>query len=107
MKGLVVSFETARRLKEAGWNAETRFAMWPANGTVLMNVSWEPDMGDMYLPAPTAQEISDQLPDGACVVNYGDKWSAFIWPGSMQREKGEVADTMAEALASLWLKLKV
>src|SRR4051812_39891617 len=51
---------------------------------------------------PTAQEIADQFRDSGelRMLYYGGRWSA-VNHGTMGK-----SDTMAEALAELWLKLK-
>ena len=108
MENNVVTFETAKKLKAAGFPQETYFA-WIGNDVRHMpsgaRTEREPAL-------PTAQEIADQLPDGYYAVrdkvdyshNPG-QWLAWCSEGIYDDGFEIRGNTMAEALAALWLKL--
>jgi hypothetical protein len=106
MKRNVVTRETARKLKAAGFPG---VSMWHYSEgmTPSDELFFTQSNGLMQLDivAPTAQEIADQLPGFWSVVNskvMSNYHAAYH--GSSDRVNAD-ADTMAEALALLWLQL--
>lgn len=104
MERNVVALETARRLEEAGWDSPTAFG-WSMD----TNFKWLLTEGKGVHVAPTAQEIADQIPKGKTLMRsrITNKWSAWD-AGSKNDIATTVGDgnTMAEALAEVWLKLR-
>jgi hypothetical protein len=106
----VVTLETGKKLKELGFpQTETMFEYWQD-----MAEAWQPIRLAVVHPirpviaAPTAQEIADELP------NMWNMWTnAFETDPDLQQQysvEGSLggwanADTMAEALAALWLAI--
>lgn len=103
MESLVVTLETAEKLKAAGF-PHTQW-VW-ADDMVLHFMIAPPDS----FPAPTAQEIADQLPPPLDLQTNGEQWFAWHQDGDGLSEVtddiGADGDTMSEALAALWLKLQ-
>ncbi|HVN12026.1 MAG TPA: hypothetical protein VMT69_08025 [Kineosporiaceae bacterium] len=112
MEDLVVSLETARKLKAAGFDQDTRFT-WQqgrplAAGNFHLRVgdgaedAGHVDQGERYA-APTAEEIASRLPDdGFALLRLPRATSPRYRSNSFTRSCE--ADTMAEALAGLYLK---
>lgn len=109
MENNVVTLETAKRLKAAGFPQETGIAHWWVVRGVNPDLISRSEITDFWdatdrIAAPTAQEIADQLPEGIALDKAtGGKWRAsrpFVDPSWYI-----FGDTMAEALALLWLKL--
>lgn len=101
MESLVVSLKSAKRLKAAGFPQTTRYA-WYSETETLELVDWSREaQRSLVNPAPTAQEIADQLVKPFNVRNLSD--GRFYAVGH-KLTSGD-GDTMAEALAALWLKL--
>ena len=106
MERNVVSLETAKKLKAVGF---PRVSMWhysermePPDELFFTQSSGSTQFD---IAAPTAQEIADQLPGFWSVVNskvMSNYHAAYH--GSSDRVNAD-ADTMAEALALLWLQL--
>lgn len=129
MQNNLVTLETAKKLKVAGFPQEPTKVYW--HWAVEEGVSGERigeplDTRAYSLPewiggkvewftAPTAQEIADQLPsDTRMYMQYGE-WKAIsptmVDGGNPDRpdikiEANGSGPTMAEALAALWLKLQ-
>ncbi|MGZ4625152.1 MAG: hypothetical protein ACXV3S_02495 [Kineosporiaceae bacterium] len=122
MEDLVVSLETAKRLKAAGFDQNTRFA-WlqdhpAAEGTFQVHArdadadadadgdgdgDAEPADGGERYAAPTAEEVASRLPDdGFALLRVPRATSPRYRSNSFTRSSE--ADTMAEALAGLYLK---
>jgi methionine salvage enolase-phosphatase E1 len=107
MKRNVVTRETARKLKAAGFPGVT---MWHySEGMVPPDkLFFTQSSGFMQfdIVAPTAQEIADQLPGFWSMVN-SKVTSTYhaAYHGDRDIVNAD-ADTMAEALALLWLKLR-
>lgn len=120
----VVSLKTAQQLKAAGFPQEAYFC-WDTQIDINeeMHVEltevWTSDSGD-YIAAPMGQEIADELPHSSDEDNIEDnslemwswqsptgrKWNvAYI---DIQRIPHHLTtgNTIAEALALLWLKLQ-
>jgi hypothetical protein len=111
MEDLVVSLETAKRLKAAGFDQRTHFA-WhqdhPFTDESFHLHAFEPDEvqlptdGERYA-APTAEEVAARLPDdGFALLRLPRSTSPRYRSNSFARSCE--ADTMAEALAGLYLK---
>lgn len=69
---ITVSLETAKKMKDAGWNKQTQFRYcfwwdWCKDEFTLYHEDQERISYTDYYEAPTAQEILDELP------------SIFIW----------------------------
>jgi hypothetical protein len=130
MESLVVTLETAKKLKAAGF-PQARIKMehwWIQNeeGFVSLEVmGLRSGEGDSYFyprvyenhgwdvySAPTAQELASRLTWGnhsvqlTLVKRKDGKYAASYAAVDGSASFVEVADTMAEALAALWLKLE-
>lgn len=101
-----VTLETARKLKAAGFPQTTAF-YWAVTMTTNPHLSWY----DGELPealdgrawaAASAQEIADQFRDFGLMTlaQYGGRWEA-----NLSGTPSGAADTIAEVLALLWLKV--
>lgn len=109
MEPLVVTLETAQRLKAAGFTLDEPHMGWQQfEGTWIAQDWLEVDEDMEWYLAPTAQEIADQLPSIWSIGSglNGD-YEAYTQDGD---GVSEVTDeytangpTMAEALAALWL----
>lgn len=122
MENLTVTLDTAKKLKAAGF---------PQDSYLKWSWSFGEDVGDgapleaHLLPmsteiedeynveaAPTAQEIADQLAWGVhstqltLLKREDDKYAASYAAFNGSADFVEVAPTLAEALAALWLKLQ-
>lgn len=115
MEELVVSLETAKKLKAAGFPQGTAWSWYGDKSSSLISTEHlEPDLADGagFIAAPTAQEIADQLPKA-----QGQRFLHLAYPinlwiadytsniDSSPILSGETGDTIVEALAPLWLKL--
>lgn len=113
----VVSLETAKKLKAAGWGHKTvyRWAVHTLGEIALVEaLGRHTDDGWLYpWAAPNAQELADQLPvylrdrrDGKSryllIQRSGKRWTARYEANG----GGATGDTLAEALAALWLRLQ-
>ena len=107
MERNVVSLETAKKLKAVGFR---RVSMWhysegmdPSDELFFTQSSGSTQFD---IAAPTAQEIADQLPRSWSVVNSKVTSSYHAaYHGSGGDRVNADADTLAEALANLLLKL--
>jgi len=107
MENNCVSLETAKKLDAAGFPTDPALAWFEVEGdefpAYVAPYTGEEDQQRAW----TAQEIADQLPDHETVRLYaGHTRSDFprMYRALAGNETAE-ADTMAEALANLWLKL--
>ena len=106
MKRNVVTRETAKKLKAAGLPGVT---MWHySEGMIPPDELFSTQSSGLMqfdIAAPTAQEIADQLRGFWSVVNskVTSNYHA-AYHGNSDRVNAD-AETMAEALALLWLKL--
>jgi sugar/nucleoside kinase (ribokinase family) len=130
MEKNVVTLETAKKLVLAGFPQDTAVA-WIERPRNKPEYRWElamPWQGTHLKDcpaAPTAQEIADQLEPaklfkqyGLLTVKHGPKgvphwpqegakaWGAAYFIGGEAQEPIGMGDTMAEALAALWIKLQ-
>jgi hypothetical protein len=115
--GLVVTLETAKKLKAARFPQKTFFA-WDGDGIVPQYADPDLAMNREIFAAPTAQEIADELPivlrhsshlrlDRNEEVVIPRKKTRQVWTAAYGTNgPREHADTMAEAWAALWLKLR-
>jgi hypothetical protein len=106
MKRNVVTRETAKKLKAAGFPGVSMWhyseGMSPPDELFFTQYN---GLMPLDIVAPTAQEIADQLPGFWSVVN--SKVTAnyhAAYHGSSHKVNAD-AETMAEALALLWLQL--
>lgn len=137
MERNVVSLETAKKLKAAGFPQEKAEYVWVHTFPVfndsdrlatrkefqsrldLSLLSTDARKLPEYSAAPTAQEIADELESnnegvpitlniGGTSYNWEIIHKTYAHIGGMTNPNGLTAkaDTMAEALAALWLKLK-
>jgi hypothetical protein len=113
MERNVVTLDTAKKLKAAGFPQEAYFwydddDLWGTDDYVDEGSLFSPDP-KWHIAAPTAQEIADQLreyvKDEVLKLYWGGgRWTALIGhPGDTRTEYGR---TMAEALALTWLILR-
>ena len=112
MERNVVSLEIAKKLKAARFPGVSMWhyseGMDPSDELFLTQFS---GLTGFDIAAPTAQEIADQLPkrvnEFCLFLEYGD--DETLWAGYRSAEtKSDYmlhAESMAEALAMLWLKL--
>jgi len=106
MKRNVVTRETAKKLKAAGFPG---VSMWHYSEGMIppdeLFFTQSNSLMQFDIVAPTAQEIADQLPGSWSVMNskVTSNYHA-AYHGSGDRVNAD-ADTMAEALALLWLEL--
>jgi hypothetical protein len=109
MENNVVTLDTARKLKAAGFPQDTAFAWghntYDHNRIQLVYMAWaKPENRDVA--APTAQEIADQLMASREKITI-ELQSGMTPPVYVERNGAvEGGHTMAEALAALWLKLQ-
>jgi hypothetical protein len=115
LEQIVVTRETAEKLRAAGYRAETCFGWWyddptspddPAHGVygewkMLRSGLLQHNPG--WLPAPTASELMEEMPDWLSVyrVMDGTGWAAC----HIGEDVYELAPTPADALAMLWIEL--
>ena len=107
MESLVVTLDTAKKLKVVGFPQDKVVFWWGERPTYEHQPDewqvWTSQWEDRECPAaPTAQEIADQLP--AFRVSKDASYSAIFEPQG--RNIAVLAPTMAEALAALYLKLQ-
>lgn len=106
MEANVVTLETAKKLKAAGFPQKTVF-FWahPNRSNVEWHVSRYAGLHrNQTIAAPTTQELADQLPPVRLYkIEDGPGWRAQKYGPKIVIWRD--ADTMAEALALLWLKL--
>ena len=106
MKRNVVTRETANKLKAAGFPG---VLMWHYSEGMIppdeLFFTQSSGLMQFDIVAPTAQEVADQLPDSWSVVNskVTSNYHA-AYHGSSDSVNAD-ADTLAEALALLWLKV--
>ena len=118
MESLVVSLETAKKLKAAGFPQVDHVRYWHrlinhqmTKWSEFKLIDWQSgdDFSEETIAAPTAQEIADQLPKGVFIAKglryraWFSETNAHEWPDDLDAYD---RDTMAEALAQLYLKLK-
>lgn len=119
MENLVVTLETAGKLKAAGF-PQTAHLFWHRStieqgDDLLPELNNDPEFSSYdfsVLAAPTAQEIADQLPREIEAIQLAvgpsrDKgfWLAGYPAMNVVLPQGK-GPTMAEALALLWQKLQ-
>jgi hypothetical protein len=97
MEHNVVTLQTAKTLKTAGFKIEPILWWVKMSGSAWRVTSMGIGESNRYA-APTAQEIADQLPG---VVNVQRDNTGWWCSGA---DLGVSYDTMAEALAALWLQ---
>lgn len=108
MENNCISLKTARKLKAAGFPQLEVTSQWIQR---IPDVKWYLSTdgthrtASNWCAAPTAQELADQLPDYVEVGRFGDGWFAAQAETAMSPDTAELGNTMAEALASLYLKL--
>lgn len=113
MENNVVSLETAKKLKAAGFPQEYKNYHWygtPDKHWRLDNYRFHspfyPEDYEFYI-APTAQEIADQL---RILISGQHIEIESMFKGWAARVGGDESwcegDTICEALTALWLKLK-
>lgn len=113
MENNVVTLETAKKLKAAGFpqNSAYTYVGFDPGGELPYRYKLQPsymEIDELYFAAPTAQEVADQLPELIQIDRDKGYWFACrrdTGQGRRMLEHGE-GTTMAEALAALWLKLR-
>lgn len=119
MESLVVNLETARKLKAAGFGQETStyFVWWDTVEGAYIEAGKDAarfaDFSKAFA-APLAQELADQLPNRTELhkVFHPDADMAkagYLYRATLFDDEGYqlnlIAPTIAEALASLYLKV--
>ena len=106
MKRNVVTRETAKKLKAAGFPG---VSMWHYSEGMIppdeLFFTQSNGLMQFDIVAPTAQEIADHLPGFWSVVNSKVTSNYHAAYHGSSDIVGADADTMAEALALLWLQL--
>lgn len=108
MESLVVSLETAQKLKAAGFGQNTWQRWLYGDAEDRWFIIPDEDVRFGYA-APTAQEIADQLPPQTSLINSDFSLRKRGGMGGYETRWQQTytkADTIAEALANLWLKLQ-
>ncbi len=121
MENNVVTLDTAKKLKAAGWSQEESehdyFWTTPSSGLAAgrFTLRHMPGNGETFA-APTAQEIADQLPERThiertFIMPMDEREYIYLaWSGfrgyNVPEDNPVRADTMAEALALLWITLQ-
>jgi hypothetical protein len=121
MESLVVTLETAKKLKAAGFPQDTAFCFDPHSPLPCRKLSSNPKNevadGKAVITAPTAQELAEQLPSLAGrddkfqlqITKATNEYQAWYSPiddtTKLSHLYFEQGDTIAEALAALWLNL--
>ncbi len=112
MQRLVVTLETAKKLKEAGYPQDTEYGWIEETKKISLEDKRYKQFWDAA--APTAQELADELPLNALGISLlPGEMDERIWVASLLNMKSPIpqqhsgrADTLAEALAALWIALK-
>lgn len=118
---LVPTLETCKLLKEAGWDKETLlyYVIFSYNDgmrwvlVTQITIVTEANYIIASVPAPTLQELLEDLPQDTTPVNvlnvvksYSGDFSVGYWDCTTQQIEPEFLDTNpAEAAALLWLEL--
>ena len=107
----VTSVKLSLQLSELGFKCDTAWSYYddPVGGWKLAELnftSFEDEyIGCSRIPAYTVAELLDILPENYFVIKWCSQYSALNWNGSRQREKGKIADTAANALALMLIKV--
>lgn len=97
---IIVTLETAKLLKEAGWNKETIFEY---GVTGKLHYALESDVVGFH--APTLQEILEELPNDIMIIKRGSQWQ--IKDTKEQRRFSNMySECLLNAVSILWMKLK-
>jgi hypothetical protein len=107
MENNVVTLETAKKLQAAGFPQSGLFA-WRRSiygaREPFVDQPLDPGAEGLMCYAPTAQEIADQLAKYDWDIRY---MSSIGYMAVVNKPRlAENGDTMAEALAALYIKLK-
>lgn len=101
----VVTFETAKRLKESGFPQPDRFGQWQAfyklSGDERRAFITEPRM-EIETFAPSATDILKELGDDYCLHSNDGKWSCSVYEIDSFQSK---YDSPSEACAAAWLSI--
>lgn len=101
---ITVSYELAQKMKELGWEQETEFYYRQSlkkEPRHRDNIVEFVDL-DVFIPAPTADEIAEAINGDIDVARYDDKYEAWVYSVS----DAGCGPTIAEALGELWCKIK-
>lgn len=118
LKELVVSLETANKLKKAGWNKPTVY-VWSVDGRGVFPFPYVIN-GEYGYSAPTADELLQELPASIPPINMkkGDYYTLSIIKSGIRygigyKRKGKIINgdlrrykSLSEAAASMWLWLE-
>jgi hypothetical protein len=110
METNVVTLDTARKLKAAGFPQDTWQSWEPIGGSFAVMATHDCVLG-RSVAAPTAQEIADELHwrdvgiGFLTITKHPQGWKARYIAGK-EDGSGQTYPTLAEALAALWLKLQ-
>jgi hypothetical protein len=102
LESLTCSVETSEKLKSAGFPQETILSWFETSSGHSFVRMFTRDGVSRICAAVTAQEIADQLPSIEWGIIAGDKYGLRAITDNLP---AQYADTMAEALAALWLYL--
>ena len=118
MENNVVSLETAKKLRSSGWLNRTEFA-WGSDGRLWLHdlALGSSNLTDIW-PAPTAQETADQLPNQApdephlwLTIKATQYAGKRLWVADFESDDefsyASRNESLSEALAALWLSLKI
>jgi hypothetical protein len=107
MDSLVVTLDTAKKLKAAGFPQDTAFT-WGRHvlgHTAIVRGAKDDGWLDQWA-APTSQEIANQLDGGATISKNPRRDEYGAWMAGHPSDPFSEAATMSEAMALLWLKLQ-
>lgn len=115
MEKLVVSLEVAKKLKETGWKNRTHFyftdgVLYSDHLGVVSKPDFVPSASLVF--APTPQELADELPTqfdtGLLHLTHAapNRWHAWYGSDSHWASYFARGETLADALALLWIEVK-
>jgi hypothetical protein len=97
---ITVSLETAKKLKEAGWEKETIFEY---GVTGKLHYAFESDVIGFH--APTLQEILEELPNDIMIIKRGSQWQIKDTK-EHKRFSNIYGECLLNAVSILWIMLK-
>jgi hypothetical protein len=104
---ITVTLETAKKLKEAGWDKECEFVYSP-KGNLYFTNNFDGKVIKIECETPTLQEILEELPGLTMYKSASDNLFTFISNDEMRLPEALVIENESpvEAAALLWIKLK-
>lgn len=112
IKNHVVSLETAKKLKEAGWRKETLYYLEEHKilETVIVRRFDERDKENCErlhdFSAPLATELLEEFEDSVSIKKFKYDYIVYYYDLKTDKEFMEKSECPQEALAQMWLYLK-